>query len=242
MRTIPKTEVFSLLRTDSQLDMQPADAAHQLFREMRPSLEAQPWDPKHSYAGQNFIHQGMDVEADGFTGSIAWHVDGDAELTLQEHPDARKRVEERLHVHSAGWRQQAEITFIRNVLTVGVIDLDATTHSQPHLWDLRDVTVGLEANAPNQKDRLHVAYGASSGFKPKGYLRASSRTINSTPQTYEQIDVNDPAAVEAYLAGITHENSYNPTKADLAELRTAVALLSSALQYLRTTPAPKAQE
>lgn len=249
MSKLPKSEVFSVLHMPELQDAPPpaVDAAHALFRSLRPSLEDQSWDPDRSYTangathytGSDFSRREMTVDDNdrsGFKGDLTWLVYGPPELTLADHPLTSDRVEERLYVNSLDWRQQASMQFTRNVTRFTTVDLSKGGTENSYLTDLRSLVISFEADAPNDTDRLRMTFDASSGFFPNGHIIESSRVINGAPALYREIDPNNQAARSEHIASMRSENM-RPRADDIRALRESVALLKAALAYLRrTTP------
>lgn len=240
MNKLRKREVFSILHTPNRTDapLPPHRGGHTLFRELRPHLLRQPWDPQRSYTAssdqsftrQEFSRRETAIEIGGQITNLAWVIDGPPELTVLDQPDDSDRVEERLDVHSDDWRHQASLRFTRNVLNIGVIDMDAGIRHAPVLSDLRFVIIAVEATAPNETDRLRVAFGASAFF-PEGCRAEYSRVINGAPAVLDTIvDKSDLDDIP-----IRHERMH-PGPDDIAALRESVAMLQNTLAYLRRTP------
>ncbi len=247
MSKLPKSEVFSVLHMPELQDapLPPVDAAHALFRSLRPHLERQPWDQRRSDTNDGTTHytrdafsrreMTVDYKRRGFRGDLAWLVSGPPALTLStDHPTTAGRVKETLHVNSPDWRQQATVEFTRSVMHVGVIDLDNRTFEEPYLSDLRSVDITVEADAPNNTDRLRIGFSASAFF-PRGHRGESARVINGAHGVYAAIDLNDRAAIEAYHRSINREDM-NSGPGDIVALRESVSLLQNALTFLRQPP------
>lgn len=236
MTKLRKKEVFALLQTEGTASsLNPSETTQQFFRDLRPTLEAQAWDPERSYTTEaGFNRRELTVDSEIFSGGISWLLEDTGDITFVNTPTSRQRIDEALYVHSPDWRTQAGIKFIRNVFGVAVIDISSNTQSRGGLADLLFTEISLEGTTENSRDRVRTRFGASSGFFPKGQREELSKVVNGAPRLYDEVDPGDEVAVQRYIASIDVKTIAKALPEDISVLYESLQLMKNALAYLRS--------
>ena len=236
MIKLRKREVFSLLDSENATNnLDPSEATQQFFRDLRPTLETQAWDPVRSYTTEaGFNRRELTVDSEIFSGGISWLLEDTGDITFVDTPSGLERIDEALYVHSPDWRTQASIKFIRNVFGVAVIDMSSNTQSSGDLVDLLFTEISLEGTTENSRDRVRTRFGASSGFFPKGQREELSKVVNGAPRLYDEVDPGDEVAVRRYIASIDVKTITKALPEDISVLYESLQLMKNALAYLRS--------